>query len=447
MNDESGFQNGESVPSAAQTNSDSPSAAPTPVENTRPLPPYQQPAPERATAPARRGVVSAGLLAGALLVGGAAGVGGAAWYDAWQGGDSPSSSASTAIATGSGTTAANAGNNTGIEQVAAKVLPSVVKINVTGQNESGSGSGIILNAAGDILTNNHVAAVAGKGGSITVNFNNGDTARATIVGTDPVTDLAVVKVSGVSGLTPAIFGKSADLKVGQSVVAVGSPYGLNATVTSGIVSALNRPVSVQESSQPQQDQSNPFNFNPFGGQGQQQQQSTPSAGASTTYPAIQTDAAINPGNSGGALVDLAGQVVGINSSIYSTTSGSEAGSIGLGFAIPIDEAMPIVKQILAGETPTHARMGVTVQDLSGNSLQQGAKIHTVEAGAAAAKAGLKPGDVITKVGDQVVDGADSLVATVRGQRPGKQVQITYIRGNQTKTVEVTLGSDANSKKS
>jgi len=446
MNDESDFPNGESVPSAAQSDVGSSSAAPTPVENTRPLPPYQQPAPERATAPARRGVVSAGLLAGALLVGGAAGVGGAAWYDAWQGDSSNTSSASTAIDTGSATTAVNAAANGSIEQVASKVLPSVVKINVTGQNESGSGSGIILNEAGDILTNNHVAAVAGKGGSITVNFNNGDTAKATIVGTDPVTDLAVVKVSGVSGLAPATFGKSSQLKVGQTVVAVGSPYGLNSTVTSGIVSALNRPVSVQESDENQQDQSNPFDFNPFGGQGQQEQQQNTQA-TSTTYPAIQTDAAINPGNSGGALVNLSGQVVGINSSIYSTTSGSEAGSIGLGFAIPIDEAMPIVKQILAGETPTHARMGVTVQDLSGNSLQQGAKIHSVEAGAAAAKAGLKADDVITKVGDQVIDGADSLVATVRGQRPGQKVTITYVRGGQTKTVQVTLGSDANTKTS
>jgi len=383
------------------------------------------------------------LLAGALLVGGAAGVGGAAWYDAWQG-DSPSSNnASTAIDTGSGASAVDASSNDGIERVAAKVLPSVVKINVTGQSESGSGSGIILNEAGDILTNNHVAAVAGKSGTITVNFNNGNTARATIVGTDPVTDLAVVKVSGVSGLTPATFGKSSELKVGQTVVAVGSPYGLNSTVTSGIVSALNRPVSVQESSS-QQDQSNPFD--PFGGQSQQQQQGSSQA-TSTTYPAIQTDAAINPGNSGGALVDLAGQVVGINSSIYSTTSGSEAGSIGLGFAIPIDEAMPIVKQILAGESPTHARLGVTVGDLSGDSLQQGAKIHSVESGGVASKAGLKPGDVITKVDNQVVDGADSLVATVRGQRPGQKVNITYVRGSQTKTVEVALGSDAGTTRS
>jgi putative serine protease PepD len=449
MNDESEFQNGESVPSAAQSDLGSSSAAPTPVESTRPIPPYQQPAPERATAPARRGVVSAGLLAGALLVGGAAGVGGAAWYDAWQGDSSSTTSASTAIDTGSGTTAVSAAANGSIEQVASKVLPSVVKINVTGQSESGSGSGIILNAAGDILTNNHVAAVAGKTGSITVNFNNGDTAKATVVGTDPVTDLAVVKVSGVSGLTPATFGKSSSLKVGQTVVAVGSPYGLNSTVTSGIVSALNRPVSVQETDGQDQDE-NPFGYNPFGGQGQQeqQQQQQSSQSTSTTYPAIQTDAAINPGNSGGALVNLSGQVVGINSSIYSTTSSSsEAGSIGLGFAIPIDEAMPIVKQILAGETPTHARMGVTVQDLSGSSLQQGAKVHSVESGAAAAKAGFKAGDVITKVGDQVIDGADSLVATIRGQRPGQKVTITYIRDNQTKTVQVTLGSDASSKNS
>jgi putative serine protease PepD len=264
-----------------------------------------------------------------------------------------------------------------------------------------------------------------------VSFNDGTTKKATVVGTDPLTDIAVIQVEEVSGLKPAALGKSGALKVGQTVVAVGSPYGLNATVTSGIVSALNRPVSVS-SEQEQTPQ------NPFGGQEQSQD-------LSTTYPAIQTDAAINPGNSGGPLVDMSGRVVGINSSIRtasSSVSSESGGSIGLGFAIPIDEVLPIVNQITDGEKPTHARLGVSVSDVTGNTLSQGALLRSLEGGGAAAKAGLKTGDVITKVDDQVIDGSESLVATIRGHRPGEQVEITYLRGGKTDTVTADLGSDA-----
>ncbi len=244
------------------------------------------------------------------------------------------------------------------------------------------------------------------------------------------------------GLTPAHLGESSDLRVGQSVVAVGSPFGLSSTVTSGIVSALNRPVSVStDQSQGQgQGQQNPFGF----GDGQQQPQQQGQS-LSTTYPAIQTDAAINPGNSGGALVDLSGRVVGINSSIRTAsdaTSGSEGGSIGLGFAIPIDEVLPIVNQIVDKQTPTHARLGVEVSDVSNqNSLTQGGQVQSVQSGGAADKAGLKKGDVITKVDDEVVDGSESLVATVRGHRPGDKVTITYIRNGKTSTTTAVLGSD------
>ncbi|RYE74764.1 MAG: PDZ domain-containing protein, partial [Myxococcales bacterium] len=215
------------------------------------------------------------------------------------------------------------------------------------------------------------------------------------------------------------------------------PYGLDATVTTGIVSALHRPVSVgsQEEEQPQ----NPFGFP---GQEQQQQQST----LSTTYPAIQTDAAINPGNSGGPLVDMAGRVVGINSSIRTASSGA-SGSIGLGFSIPIDEVLPIINQIVDGETPTHARLGVSVSDVSNNSLQTGARIAQLDASGAAAKAGLKEGDVITKVGDQSITSSESLVATVRGHRPGDSVKITYVRGDKEDSATVELGSDEESQDS
>ena len=412
------------------------------VGQTRPLPPFQQPAPAATTtAPVRRtGSITAAVLAGALLVGGAAGVGGAAWYDAWKGDDSTISSSSSGPVKASNAAAAPSGS---VEKVAASVLPSVVKINVTGSSGSGSGSGIVLRADGTILTNNHVVSLAGNGGSITVSFNDGKTAKANVVGTDPVTDMAVIKAEGVSGLTPATIGKSDDLQVGQSVVAIGSPYGLNSTVTTGIVSALNRPVSVStaEEQTPQ--------FPGFGEQPQQQQPQSQSQGdLSTTYPAIQTDASINPGNSGGPLVDMSGRVVGVNSSIRTADGSTDSGgSIGLGFAIPIDEVLPIVNQIIDGDTPTHARLAVTVGDVESNALTQGAEVKDVSAGGAAEKAGLEVGDVITKVDDEVIDSSESLVATIRGHRPGEKVTLTYVRGGQTHTTTATLGSDASTSES
>ena len=403
--------------------------AATPWQSTYP-PQGQGPSGAVATAPRRRGL-TAGVLVGALLLGGAAGVGGAAAFSAFDdNGGSSSSNSSTGDFQSTRSPAVADGT---VEKVSNAVLPSVVKVNVTGSSGAGSGSGIVLSKDGDILTNNHVVTGGGSNSTISVNFNDGSTKKATVVGTDPLTDIAVIKVAGVSDLKPAALGKSGELKVGETVVAVGSPYGLNATVTSGIVSALNRPVSVSTSESEQSD--------PFGGQGSQGQ--SQGADLSTTYPAIQTDAAINPGNSGGALVDLSGRVVGINSSIR-TASGSSTesgGSIGLGFAIPIDEVLPIVNQITDGQKPTHARLGVSVSDVASSSLNQGAQLRSVENGSAGAKAGLKDGDVITKVDDEVVDGSESLVATVRGHRPGDQVTITYLRDGKTSTTQATLGSD------
>jgi putative serine protease PepD len=421
-------------------------------EYTRPLPPYN-PAPQdtqtiQTSQHGRRTTMTAGVLVGALVLGGAAGVGGAAAYDALHG-DSATTSSST-TPDGFQATKTSVVKDGTVEKVANAVLPSVVKVNVSGSQESGSGSGIVLSKDGEILTNNHVAAVAGKDGSISVNFNNGTTKKATVVGTDPLTDIAVIKAEGVSNLTPAALGKSGDLRVGQTVVAVGSPFGLNATVTSGIVSALNRPVSVSTDESQGQDQgqgSDPFGF----GLPQQQQPQQQGQDLSTTYPAIQTDAAINPGNSGGPLVDLSGRVVGINSSIRtasdSTDSSTQGGSIGLGFAIPIDEVLPIVNQITDKQTPTHARLGVTVSDVSGNSLNQGGALQSIESGGAADKAGLKKGDVITKVNDEVVDGSESLVATIRGHRPGEKVTITYLRDGKSHTTTADLGSDAGTRTS
>jgi putative serine protease PepD len=304
-----------------------------------------------------------------------------------------------------------------VAAVARNVLPSVVSIQFASPNGSGGeGSGVILTADGQILTNNHVVEGAANGGSLTVTLSDGSRVAATIVGRDPVTDLAVIQAKNVSGLTPATLGSSASLQVGQSVVAIGSPLGLAGTVTTGIVSAVDRPVVTSPE--------------------------TAAGGAGSVLDAIQTDAAINPGNSGGPLVNLRGQVVGINSAIASlgASGGGQSGSIGLGFSIPIDQAKAVAAQLVASGTAEHGRLGVTVENSPGNIL--GAKLGQVTPGSPAAAAGLKSGDVITGFGDQPIDSADALVAAVRSQQPGDQVKVTYVRGGQQATTMVTLGSDA-----
>lgn len=368
---------------------------------------------------------AAGVVAAALIVGGGAGIGGAAVFSALD--DDPASSSSSAAPTLASQVVADSDDpaaDGSVEQVAAAVLPSVVKLDVSNGQEAGSGSGIILTSDGQILTNNHVAEVAGEGGTITVSFSDGTHAPATIVGTDPLTDTAVVQAQGVSGLTPATIGESSKVDVGEEVVAIGSPFGLDATVTSGIISALARPVNV----------------------------GSDEAGNATVYPAIQTDAAINPGNSGGPLVDLEGHVIGINSSIQSTSGSSdgssEAGSIGLGFAIPIDEVLPVIDQLKNGETATHAKLGVSVQDVAtGAQVADGAEIETIGDGSAAGTAGLQTGDVITKVDDTLITGSDSLIATVRSYRPGDEVTVTYTRDGAEQTTTLKLDSDADSSNS
>ena len=411
-----------------------------PIWETEPQgqPAYAAPPPPRR----RRGAgLAAAVLATSVLAGGAAGVGGAA---AWQEWGPESTSATT---TSSGTASASpvldaapapAATDGSVQAAAEAVLPSVVKINVSGSGGSGSGSGVVLTGDGQILTNHHVVEVAEDGGTITVDFADGSHARAEILGLDPLTDTALIQAQDVSGLTPASIGSSSALAVGQDVVAIGSPFGLDATVTSGIVSALDRPVDV----------------------------GTDSEGNATVYPAVQTDAAINPGNSGGPLVDLAGRVVGINSSIRTTGSSSpfgqtsEGGSIGLGFAIPIDEIMPIVEQMAAGEAPTHARLGISVSDVgvdvgSGGSgsgpgssstegalVVDGAQVRTVGAGSTAGEAGLQEGDIITGIDDRAITSADSLVATIRSYRPGDEVTVTFERDGEEQTTTLVLDSDA-----
>ena len=394
--------------------------------DTRPIIPPSAPRQERqAPPPPRRrgrGMFAASVLTGALVLGGGAGVAGAAAWQEW-GADEPST-AGNATATGSipvtdtGDSPAPDGS---VEQVAARVLPSVVKIDVAGEVQgqvaSGSGSGIILSEDGEILTNEHVVELAANSGRLSVSFEDGTEAPAEVLGTDPLTDTAVIRAEGVDGFTPATIGRSGNLDIGQQVVAIGSPFGLDSTVTSGIVSALDRPVSV----------------------------GTDAEGQSTTYPAIQTDAAINPGNSGGPLVDMDGNVVGINSSIRTSgESAGQGGSIGLGFAIPMDEVMPIVEQMLAGETPTHARLGITVSDVEpqpGGLPPEGAQVQEVTPGSTAAEAGLEGGDVITRLDDTVITGADSLVATIRSYRPGDEVTLTYRSGDDEEQATLVLDSD------
>jgi putative serine protease PepD len=321
-----------------------------------------------------------------------------------------------------------------VEQVAAKVVPSVVMLETDLGRQSEEGSGIILSADGLIMTNNHVVAAAanpkgpggpppggpppsgGPGGGAapktTVTFSDGRTAPFTVVGTDPTSDIAVVRVQGVSGLSPISLGSSSDLKVGQPVVAIGSPLGLAGTVTTGIVSALNRPVSTTGES----------------------------ANQNTVLDAIQTDAAINPGNSGGALVNMSGQLVGVNSAIATLgadSGDSQSGSIGLGFAIPVDQAKRIADELISSGKASHASLGVQVTTDKGTP---GAKVMDVVQGGAAATAGVPKGVVVTKVDDRPINSADALVAAVRSKAPGDKVSLTYQDpGGGGRTVQVTLG--------
>lgn len=310
-----------------------------------------------------------------------------------------------------------ASNPLSVSDVAAKVQPSVVMI----KGATGEGSGVVLSEDGLILTNNHVVVGAGQGGGeMSVKFNDGRTAKASVVGTDPATDLAVIRAEGVSGLTAATLGDSDALKVGDSVLALGSPLGLSGSVTMGIISALDRTLTV----------------------GGEQQQAPPGWGqgggaseVTTIGGAIQTDAAINPGNSGGALVNAGGQLVGINTAI-ATGGGGGNGNIGVGFAIPINTAKQVSDQLISSGKVSHAFLGVSVTDATGDVA--GALVREVTPESPAEKAGLAQGDLITKIDGKAVEGGDTVVGQVRGFKPGQQAQITYVRDGKESSVTVTL---------
>ncbi|WP_372409363.1 trypsin-like peptidase domain-containing protein [Streptomyces luteireticuli] len=305
--------------------------------------------------------------------------------------------------------------------IAARALPGVVTLHVRGSSERGTGTGFVLDKRGHILTNNHVVEPAGGSGEIVVTFNGGQTAKATVVGRDSGYDLAVVKVSGVSGLTPLALGNSDSVHVGDSVVAIGAPFDLAGTVTTGIISAKERPITA-------------------GGKKQD--------GSDVSYvDALQTDAPINPGNSGGPLVDSRARVIGINSAIRSaggSEAGGQGGSIGLGFAIPINQAKRVAEELINTGRAAHPVIGVSLdmayQGDGARVNPKGGSGTPVTRGGPADKAGIEPGDVIKKVDSSAVHSGQELIVKIRSHRPGDRLTLTVERGGKERTLPLTLGS-------
>ncbi|WP_406061875.1 trypsin-like peptidase domain-containing protein [Streptomyces sp. NBC_01077] len=312
--------------------------------------------------------------------------------------------------------------------IAASALPGVVTLHVKGGGSSGTGTGFVLDTKGHILTNNHVVDAAQSSRDITVTFSSGETARAKVVGKDTGYDLAVVQVTGVSGLRPLPLGNSDNVRVGDPVVAIGAPFDLSNTVTSGIISAKERPITA-------------------GGE--------KGDGSDISYvDALQTDAPINPGNSGGPLLDSKGRVIGINSAIRAAGGGSgdgeggsasQPGSIGLGFAIPINQGKRVAEELINTGKATHPVIGVSLDmQFNGDGARVGEKgkdgSASVTSGGPAAKAGLQPGDVITKVDGQRVHNGEELIVKIRAHRPGDKLELTLTRDGKELTKTLTLGS-------
>ena len=373
-----------------------------------PLTPNQAPNPAPTTVLQRPKRRTGALIAGAAIaavLGAGAGIGSYAFLaDGQNASPLNVTSAAPPSPTLNGTVAA----------AAAKIEPSLVTIAVQSNGSGAIGSGMVLDKDGHILTNNHVVAGAGDQGTIAVTFHNGTTATAKVVGTSESNDLAVIKVDGVSDLNPVTFAKSGELQVGQTVVAAGAPLGLSESVTSGIVSNTARPVRSGDNND-------------------------------AVYLAVQTDAAINPGNSGGPLVDLNGAVVGINSSIASTSSGADGGqpgNIGIGFAIPSDVAARVASELITSGKSSNAALGVQVTGSDSEvSTELGVPLQAVTSGGAAEKAGLRAGDVVTKINDFHTTTADGLIAATRFYAPETSVTVTFIRdGGSPQTADVTLGT-------
>ena len=362
-------------------------------------------APEQSTVRRGPGTFAVIMIAAitSLIVGIVAGLGG---YLLGQGIDA---SATTVVALPQADSDSGAVTTPGasIAAIAEAELPSVVSIAATGAQSAGSGSGFVIRSDGYILTNNHVVAIA-EGGRIEVVFNDGTRVKGEVVGTNPEYDIAVVKVAK-KGLPAMLIGNSDDVKVGDMAIAIGAPLGLDGTVTAGIISALDRPVTAGE------------------------------RGGDTSFiNAIQTDAAINPGNSGGPLLDGAGRVIGINSAIASMATGnSEAGNIGLGFAIPINTAKRIAEELISTGTSKTPIIGV---NLDTSFEGPGAKVLEVTSGGPSAAAGVQKGDIITSLGGRPIDDSTELVVAIRTHAPGDKVDVEIDRGGGSVSTTITLGS-------
>jgi putative serine protease PepD len=409
-------------------------------------------APNPADSPRRKatfgvGTLIASILAAGLVGGGVATVGSSGLF-----GNSP---ASTVGSTQPETVIVNNKDDVNaITAAALKASPSVVTISATSGSSGGTGSGIILDDQGHILTNTHVVTLDGKTASATleVRTSEGKVLTAKLVGTDPLSDLAVIKVDDASGLTAATLGDSGKLNVGDTAIAIGSPLGLTGTVTDGIVSTLNRTISVASAAAPkdgdtsQGDGGGGFQFAPPDGG---QSQNTTNQG-SISINVIQTDAAINPGNSGGALVNSKGEIIGVNVAIASagsdSSSGSASGNIGVGFSIPINHAKRVAQEIIDTGKVSHGQLGVSVKEKSSTSSSSGfsvgAEVATVEPDSGAAKAGIRVGDVVTGFNDLAISEPNQLTAAVREQAANAKVKITVLRNGKEQALDVTLGAAA-----
>jgi len=410
-------------------------------------------APNPKDAPRRKasfgvGTLVASILAAGLVGGGVATVGAGELF-----GNNGSSASTVGSNSQPGTVIVNNKDDVNsITAAAVKASPSVVTISATSGSSGGTGSGIVLDDQGHILTNTHVVTLDGQTANATLEIrtSDGKVLPAKLVGTDPLSDLAVIKVDDTSSLTPATLGDSSKLNVGDTAIAIGSPLGLTGTVTDGIVSTLNRTISVASSAAPQggdnsQGGDQGFQFAPPGG-GQSQQNT---GEGSIAINVIQTDAAINPGNSGGALVNTKGEIIGVNVAIASAgsgTSSSQSGNIGVGFSIPINNAKRVAQELINGGKASHGQLGVSVKakasSAASSEFSVGADVATVDPNSAAGKAGIKVGDVITKFNDLTIGEPNQLTAAVREQPAGSTVKITVQRGGKEQTFDVTLGAAA-----
>ena len=323
---------------------------------------------------------------------------------------------------------------TWVTGAASAAAPSVVTINVVSNAGSGNGSGVFLTADGYVLTNTHVVTLDGATAQvkIQVKTSDGHVYPAKIVGTDPINDLAVIKVDAPISFTPIVFADSSKINVGDRVVAIGAPLGLANTVTEGIVSALNRTIQVASAAAPENSDGGLGGLQLFTG-----------SGTAVNLRVIQTDAAINPGNSGGALVNSQGQLVGINVAIASAGNGGQSGNIGVGFAIPSNVAERISKEIMKTGKASHGLLGASVSDSTGDNgdlgFTVGAEVRELTPGGAAEKGGIKVGDVITKFNNDPITNAGELTSAVRQEPAGAKALVELIREGKTITLNVVLG--------